>query len=211
MQNTTWYNLNKPDGTDAVDVSKLNENMDTIDQELHKAQLTANNQADAYDDTETYSVGDLVIYGNTLYKCTTDIITAEAWTPTHWTPTTLAEAIAAGGGGVPAVYYSTEEHVIGTWIDGRPVYEKSYDYMLDSVVQNTTKHLVYEPGIKPLSPITGYVTIGAPDNYYELPYNGYTTRLVYNPSSGYIDFVTNDYWSASYKIYMTVRYIKNAD
>lgn len=48
---------------------------------------------DAYDDTATYSVGDLCIYNNTLYKCTTAITTAEAWNASHWTATSIADEI----------------------------------------------------------------------------------------------------------------------
>ena len=45
---------------------------------------------DAYSSSSTYSVGDYCIYGNTLYKCTTAISTAEAWNSAHWTATTIA-------------------------------------------------------------------------------------------------------------------------
>ena len=31
-----------------------------------------------------------------------------------------------GMNGVPAVHYSTNEQVIGTWIDGKPLYQKSF-------------------------------------------------------------------------------------
>ena len=48
---------------------------------------------DAYDDTATYSVGDLCIYNNTLYKCTTAITTAEAWNANHWAQTSIADEI----------------------------------------------------------------------------------------------------------------------
>ena len=48
---------------------------------------------DAYDDTSTYAVGDLCIYNNTLYKCTTAITTAEAWNASHWTATSIADEI----------------------------------------------------------------------------------------------------------------------
>ena len=44
-----------------------------------------------YDATSTYAVGDLVIYQNQLYKCTTAIAVAEAWDATHWTLTNMAE------------------------------------------------------------------------------------------------------------------------
>ncbi len=45
--------------------------------------------APAYDSTATYSIGDYVIYNNGLYKCSTTISTAEAWTAAHWTQTTI--------------------------------------------------------------------------------------------------------------------------
>lgn len=48
---------------------------------------------DAYDDTSTYAAGDLCIYNNTLYKCTTAITTAEAWNASHWTATSIADEI----------------------------------------------------------------------------------------------------------------------
>lgn len=47
-----------------------------------------------------------------LYTKTTDTPGSGTWTPS----------------GVPAHHYSTEEQVIGTWIDGEPLYEKSYTY-----------------------------------------------------------------------------------
>lgn len=47
--------------------------------------------ADSYNDNGTYDVGELCIYNNTLYKCTTAIDTAEAWNADHWTATTISE------------------------------------------------------------------------------------------------------------------------
>lgn len=38
-----------------------------------------------YDSTSTYAVGDLVIYNNAIYECTTAITTAEEWNQEHWT------------------------------------------------------------------------------------------------------------------------------
>lgn len=34
---------------------------------------------------------------------------------------------AGGGGGNSQINYSTEEQVVGTWIDGRPLYQKTYN------------------------------------------------------------------------------------
>ena len=46
--------------------------------------------AAAYSETATYAVGDAVTYNGKLYKCAVAITTAEAWTPAHWTETTVA-------------------------------------------------------------------------------------------------------------------------
>ena len=46
--------------------------------------------AAAYSETETYAVGDAVTHDGKLYKCAIAITTAEAWTPAHWTETTVA-------------------------------------------------------------------------------------------------------------------------
>lgn len=45
------------------------------------------------------------------YTKTTDVAGSGDWTPQ----------------GTPAVHYSTDEKVIGTWIDGNTIYEKTYD------------------------------------------------------------------------------------
>lgn len=48
---------------------------------------------DAYDDTETYDVGDYCIYNNTLYRCIATIAVAESFTSAHWAATTIAEEL----------------------------------------------------------------------------------------------------------------------
>ena len=49
--------------------------------------------APEYSNTSTYAVGDLCVYENKLYECSTAIATAEDWDATHWTETTIAESI----------------------------------------------------------------------------------------------------------------------
>lgn len=51
--------------------------------------------ANAYDSTATYAIGDVVIYSGGLYKCTTTISTAEAWTASHWTATTVSDMLSS--------------------------------------------------------------------------------------------------------------------
>lgn len=48
---------------------------------------------DEYNSSSTYFKGDLIIYNNTLYKCNTDITTAEEWNASHWTATSLSNEI----------------------------------------------------------------------------------------------------------------------
>ena len=50
--------------------------------------------APAYSSSATYAVGDYVIYNLGLYRCTTAITTAEAWTSGHWTQVDLAADVA---------------------------------------------------------------------------------------------------------------------
>jgi hypothetical protein len=42
MSQTTHFGLNKPEGTDLVDIAELNENFDTIDAEMYKPPLSVN-------------------------------------------------------------------------------------------------------------------------------------------------------------------------
>ena len=54
------------------------------------------------------------------YTKTTDTAGSGTWTPQ----------------GVPAVHYSTDEQIIGTWIDGKTLYEKTFD--LTGISDNLT-------------------------------------------------------------------------
>ncbi|MBO6243449.1 MAG: hypothetical protein J6O41_02635, partial [Clostridia bacterium] len=60
---------------------------------LNNTKLNKTIATDVYSNLSTYAVGDYCIYGNTLYKCTTAITTAEEWNSSHWTVTTIATEI----------------------------------------------------------------------------------------------------------------------
>ena len=49
--------------------------------------------ASAYSSSRTYAVGDYVIHNSNLYRCTTAITTAEAFTAAHWTQVVLADDV----------------------------------------------------------------------------------------------------------------------
>lgn len=73
--------------------TELNTTKQTIFGAINEHHSVIGYNYDAYDDTATYAVGDLCIYNNTLYKCTTAITTAEAWDASHWTATSIADEI----------------------------------------------------------------------------------------------------------------------
>ena len=56
------------------------------------------NLADEYDNTQTYAVGDYVIYNGTLYKCTTAVAVAEDFDSTKWTAVLVTDEMSSGGG-----------------------------------------------------------------------------------------------------------------
>lgn len=55
--------------------------------------VSAASMATAYSASATYAVGDYVWYSGQLYRCTTAITTAEAWTAGHWAAAKLAEDV----------------------------------------------------------------------------------------------------------------------
>lgn len=49
--------------------------------------------ATAYSSSATYAVGDYCFHNGSLYRCTTPITTAEAWTAAHWTAAVLGDDV----------------------------------------------------------------------------------------------------------------------
>ena len=48
-----------------------------------------------YSASSTYAVGDYVMYNGSLYRCSTAISTAEAWTAAHWTESKIGTDVSA--------------------------------------------------------------------------------------------------------------------
>lgn len=72
----------------------------TLTGAINELLVYALNIADEYDPTSTYDVDDFCIYEGVLYKCTTAIAVAEAWTPAHWTSTLVVDNFGSGGASV---------------------------------------------------------------------------------------------------------------
>ena len=101
---TERFGFTKPAGSDPASVVPLNSNIDLIELYLGRTQDSI---APLYDDTETYSVGDLRTYESRLYKCNTDISTPETFDPEKWDLTT---AVQEGGGGAGAIEKTQSEY-----------------------------------------------------------------------------------------------------
>lgn len=79
------------DGSDTFNIATmLNDNWDKID-----AAMEAAKSAEEYNDAGTYAVGSYCTKNGMLYKCTTAITAAEAWTAAHWAETSVGAEIAA--------------------------------------------------------------------------------------------------------------------
>lgn len=89
--------------------------------------------SDNYSTTLTYKIGDLCIYNNILYKCIAEITEGEAFNSSHWEQTTLGDKIQE------LETYSTEEKVVGKWIDGTPIYRKVV--VFGTLPNNSTKEV----------------------------------------------------------------------
>ena len=93
---TSNYGWTKPSGSDNVDISVLNNNLDDQDRTIHDAFL---NMAVPFSESSTYAVDDIVLYGTGLYKCHTAVVTPGSWTgSTNWQVHKLSEGGSGGGG-----------------------------------------------------------------------------------------------------------------
>ena len=93
---TSNYGWTKPSGSDNVDISVLNDNLDDQDSTIHDAFL---NMAPPFSESSTYAVDDIVLYTTGLYKCHTAVTVAGAWTgSTNWQVYKLSEGGSGGGG-----------------------------------------------------------------------------------------------------------------
>lgn len=112
--------------------------------------------------------------------------------------------------GTPTHHYSTNEHVIGTWVDGKPLYEKSFfDVTLSRGQSTQISHGIQSIGTK--VSINGIVVRDS---------DGWSTSLEhYEDSSTYIRSTFTDtnvvirvnISSGDYKANFTLQYTKTTD
>ena len=87
---TPNLHLEKPAENEFYDVKKFNANWDKID-----AAVKSLSSAEEYSSAKTYALGDYCTNDGKLYRCTTAITEAEAWTEAHWTETSVTDELKA--------------------------------------------------------------------------------------------------------------------
>ena len=110
--------------------------------------------------------------------------------------------------------YSTTEHIVGTWIDGRPIYEITLDVNTTlSSGENTLYHSISDLDMCIF--ITGCCTYNNGSEWLILPYvspdyvSNYSVTIGNVNSSTYKIFVGQMFTSIE-NIYVTLRYVKTA-
>ena len=136
---TTYYNLTKPAGTEAVDVAVINANYDKIDTEMNRNRTTAAlDLADIYDSTASYAVGDYCVFltqdGYKLYKCTS--ATTGVFNVNDWDEVCVTDELGSGGGGGGHTYIGNDG---STAMTQRSKAEFVGAYMQDDGSNNKTK------------------------------------------------------------------------
>ena len=86
MEEMNWI-----DNQTILNAETMNTFQGNIKNAIDKNSQSIGNDTDTYSNAQTYSIGDIVVYNNQLYRCTTAITTAEEFDITKWQKTSLKE------------------------------------------------------------------------------------------------------------------------
>ena len=128
-------------------------------------------------------------YVTLQYTKTTDQPGSGTWTPQ----------------GVPTVHYSTDEQVIGTWIDGSTVYEKTFS----GTTNSTSIYFSNTSDVDSVISMGGYI-VDSGGVKFDIPYRDTTDYIsLKNDSNGVNLLCTNYFVNKDYIV--TIRYTKTTD
>lgn len=134
------------------------------------------------------------------YTKTTDTAGSGQWTPQ----------------GVPAVHYSEDEHIVGTWIDGSTIYEKTVPFTTPSSNAYTTVSFGVANASKAWAVLDAtFVIMGTQTanvgSYVSSPQNDQFVGLVTIDSNGlHFDFRVGLNYQGNKQGYATIRYTKSS-
>lgn len=179
MNYSTNFGLKLPQrGVEMANVNDLNDNTEDIDTIMHQNRTMLGEAYDP-DKVDGYTEGEFVVQLGQFYECISD--TSGVWDPTAWQLTdigTILKALADGGGGGHT--YSTQEQVVGKWIDGSTVYERTV------IINN------------PLTNIRTNIDDPIFTNCNIISMSGYAKRSVAGLGGAIIAYNVNTYESSTY-------------
>lgn len=104
--------------------------------------------------------------------------------------------------------FSTSEKVVGTWSDGRPLYQRNISGI---TVPNNSSLTVETFTVEELKHVEGIAFETADNmNAYPIPYNDTSAPLKVNASGGVLKLITSSSWSG-FEAELTIRYTKTTD
>ena len=145
--------------------------------------------------TRTIDIGVTNAVITVRYTKTTDTPGSGTWTPQ----------------GVPAVHYSTEERIVGTWVDGSTVYEKTIYYAGGQSGSVTFNHNISNFGR--LISIGGSCLDSETQNYMPITrigYDGNNVGITYVGSTQITYAVASAFAARVVDVYLTIRYTKTS-
>lgn len=104
--------------------------------------------------------------------------------------------------------YSTEERVVGTWIDGKPLYQKTI--LFDNVNTSSWKEIVEIQDIS----VKKFTGSGYNDTLtYPLPYRGMAAYIIFKYDTGKLYYMTSTGSAAIGVLHceLTIQYTKTTD
>jgi hypothetical protein len=127
---------------------------------------------------------------------------------------TIFGNVALGQGGSNMHDYSTDEQIVGTWIDGKPVYEKTYKTTFTNIPQETPQNIadLSSLNIEEIISIEGSCSYSAPPQA-PLYVNLGSFFYFYAYPNGFLQFIQKFTASTSNRTYIviaTIRYTKTA-
>ena len=111
--------------------------------------------------------------------------------------------------GAPSHHYSQSEQVVGTWIDGKPIYEKTY--YIESLPNNTTLQIETLVNINKVISFQGFCSYTLSDGYFRpIPLPDGNNDIRADVTDNVLQIKTTTNWS-QYEGYLTIQYTKTTD
>ena len=174
-----------------------------------------------YEKTSTYTIhsnirwnktGNVIQYTNTVPSGNT-VPTALILIQYTKTTDTAGSGIYTPSGAL-AVHYSTNEQVIGTWINNKPLYEITFSQTLNNIASGVATNMADISGlnIDEIADISGRVNYYNGADWFNVNLGTYFGAYAY--PTGYLKFLqtmTAQTTDRSYKVAITLRYTKTTD